>query len=148
MAPQRTVIRLDREVETLGQAVKRLRLKKGWDQGQLSRAIGETQPEVSRIERDCVANISSSLRTRLEDAFGLAAGELSDIISEANRQQASKERIGLLPYDMVAIGPAEPAIEQVLHAVKDADPEELLDFVRRWRAQHEGPPAMKAEEQG
>ena len=115
MAPGRKVMTIQPEPERLGWRLKRLRSEAG-ETGELSQAqagarVGLSQAGWSKLERSQVAMPGPKMLAKIEMAYDLPPGELGRIAWEHNGWEAQYRP---LPYNVVAIGPADPAFEALL----------------------------------
>jgi transcriptional regulator with XRE-family HTH domain len=93
---------------TLGNAVLRERIKKGWSQAELAEAVGTKQANISRIEA-CLANPTLDLIQRLceildldfklvsQGQMSIAETSMSDTSKQANTTTGILERVDNQP---------------------------------------------------
>lgn len=147
--PEREVRTLIAGPPTPGQELRRLRIERGMQQQhrelthtQMADLIGVNQGQYSRWEKD-VYYPTRRWRARIETIFGLAPGHFDRIDSEREQWEEANPP---LDRDMVAIGPADPALTRLLHALAaiedDAHLREIITQLEGYRAR---PPALEVE---
>ena len=142
MAPERTVRSIPKEVETIGQAAKRLQQEAGWTQTEAARRVGCTQSDWSKLCLDKILTPKQPLMTGIDVAFKLPPGTFARIVHEATIQRLRKEREGAIPYAMVAIGPADnPDLVRALRLLAELEDDELRELTDQIEGWRQGPPA-------
>ena len=79
--------------EIIGQTIEKLRVKKGWTQGDLAAAVGSSQSAIHRIEKGG-QNISLDMISKLSDALGTQILSVNDSGSQGFRINGGKELFG------------------------------------------------------
>jgi transcriptional regulator with XRE-family HTH domain len=125
------VRQIPQDVETIGDAARRLQEAAGWTQTEAAAAVGISQPEWSRLCLNKNLNPRQKLLSSIDDAFNLQPGTFAGIVHEATLARRRKEQEGRVPFEMVAIGPAEPVLLRLLEAVRDKEPEEIEALATR-----------------
>lgn len=129
MPPERWLIPINQEGETLGELMQRMRLSRGWYQKDVARALGypiERQSWLSRYENDAVTRPNPDLIEGIARIYDLP---LEQVAMAAHR---SSQRRPTLPGSSVAI-PAEPELIEVVRALFLLEPEEfpsVAEYVR------------------
>lgn len=127
MPPERWMIALSRQPESLGEALKRLRLARGWSQEQVEEQTGISQTRLSAYERDAYAPKGATLR-QLNDLYELPDRALADIARRHEEwREANPDR---LPGDGVAI-PQEPELVEAVRALYLLEDDELA-LIPEW----------------
>jgi transcriptional regulator with XRE-family HTH domain len=146
--PDRWLIHIAPEDETLGDMVSRLRRARGWSQSRLAREIsrpGENiaslQSLVTRYENERITRPSGDMLERFARVFELPR---RDVEFAAFQSSLRRERQPI-PPNSVVIGPAVPALVDVLRALDTIEDDELADVAKHIRLIAEGRPPAKAQ---
>ena len=83
----------DRYQQLIGETIERLRLKKGWTQDDLAKAVGSSQSAIHRIEKGG-QNISLSMVNKLSRALGNQILSVNDSVSQSFRINGGRELSG------------------------------------------------------
>jgi UDP-N-acetylglucosamine 1-carboxyvinyltransferase len=83
----------DRYQQLIGKTIERLRLKKGWTQDDLAKAVGSSQSAIHRIEKGG-QNISLSMVNKLSRALGNQILSVNDSVSQSFRINGGRELSG------------------------------------------------------
>ena len=151
MPPDRWMISLNPETETLGQMLRRLREERGWTQFDLAalvepeladdyRAMRNLQSNLSRYETENIKRPDEVLLEKLERIYGLAPDTLA---VAHNRSALQRKRVSTPPPNSVAIGPAEPELKEAVQALYLFETEELPAVTEFLRARANLPRAAR-----
>ncbi len=79
--------------QVIGETIERLRVQKGWTQGELAKAVGSSQSAIHRIEKGG-QNVSLEMVKKLSDALGTQILSINDNGSQGFRINGGKELHG------------------------------------------------------
>lgn len=79
----------------LSEAVRRLRIERGWSQGQLAQRAGLTQGHISIIEKGEREKIRGDTAARLASAFSISLDEFMAEVYEGSPPEAFQEQLSI-----------------------------------------------------
>lgn len=79
--------------QVIGETIEHMRLKKGWTQDELAKAVGSSQSAIHRIEKGG-QNISLEMIKKLSEALGNQILSINDSVSQSFRIRGGKELSG------------------------------------------------------
>ncbi|MBR3175803.1 UDP-N-acetylglucosamine 1-carboxyvinyltransferase [Candidatus Saccharibacteria bacterium] len=79
--------------QVIGETIERMRLEKGWTQGELAKIVGSSQSAIHRIEKGG-QNVSLEMIKKLSEALGNQILSINDSVSQSFRINGGKELSG------------------------------------------------------
>lgn len=142
--PERWMIRLDPESETLGPILRRLRDDRGWtlyelarrvypDRANESREMKNKESLLSRYETNQMKNPDPAVLDRLEDVYGLPRDTLT--LAHSRTQRYLRMRESIPASERTVIIPDEPELIEAVNALFLLEDHELGHWAELIRLQ-------------